>query len=877
MSVFDASQLMFNNPSFYNGVATQSLNINGNGYLSIQHDTAPTLATKGTVAFWIKLHNNDDRNYVINTTGGSSNNTTMDIRFGGSNTNDGMHIGQYGRTPYTASTTGPKQRDLSAWYHCLVSFDSTSSTASERQMKIFINGVQVTAGTFGAISQNDLFPFTQQTHAIRIGRHISVGYYLDAYLADFYIIDGQALTPDSFTEIKKGICIPKAYEGTYGNNGIRLEFKGTGTATSSGVVSSPTNIGDDSSGNNNHFAVTTLSAHDSNMPDSPENNYATWNRLFRGGEQSSSIYANSTLSEGNLQVSVPTNSYMGSTFRPTSGKWYVEIRVKTIGSANGEIDWGWIQATEYSGSSGHSGQANKWGAFYHAYSTDHIRLYDETTQLGSNINLTISAGNILQLAWDIDNGKGWIGINNTWYRTNATDGNPSAGTNETFTFTADEAQNLQVYIANGTSTDVHTVNFGQDSTFGGAVSAGGNADANGEGDFAYAPPTNFLACCSANLADTTLSPNQAEQANDHFNTLLYTGNSTNNRAITGLGFQPDWVWIKKRNATMSHFLVDSSRGLASNGTGNGNFRQLATNFVYHEEDTGNNSSDGGMASFDADGFTLGKGSNDASADTAYQRNNANSSTYVAWNWKANGGTKTTVSIGDISSGVPSIASEVQANTKAGFSIVLYTGTGASSGTIAHGLGAVPKQIWVKNRDAAYNWKVYHAKNTSAPETDYLVLDTTDATADNVTHWNDTAPDANVFTIGSSNGLIRNNDKYVAYCFTEIEGYSKFGSYTGNGSTDGTFVFTGFRPAFVLGKSSSSSGDNWFIFDNKRDVDNVVGADLNPDSSAAEATSTYMDFVSNGFKLRATSGLVNDATSFIYMAFAEAPFKFANAR
>ena len=161
------------------------------------------------------------------------------------------------------------------------------------------------------------------------------------------MIDGQALTPDSFTEIKEGICIPIGYEGTYGNNGFRLEFKETGSGQDAN------GIGADTSGNNNHFAVyQNLDAHDSNMPDSPENNYATQDRLFKGGEQSTSIYANSTLTDGNLTVSVPTNSYMGSTFRPTSGKWYVEIRVKTIGSANGEVVGLSLQSNTYSGSSG---------------------------------------------------------------------------------------------------------------------------------------------------------------------------------------------------------------------------------------------------------------------------------------------------------------------------------------------------------------------------------------------------------------------------------------------------------------------------------------------------------------------------------------------
>ena len=830
MSIFDASQLMFNNPSFYDGVATQSLNINGNGYLSIQHDTAPTLATKGTVAFWIKLHNNDDRNYVINTTGGSSNNTTMDIRFGGSNTNDGMHIGQYGRTPYTASTTGPKQRDLSAWYHCLVSFDSTSSTASERQMKIFINGVQVTAGTFGAISQNDLFPFTQQTHAIRIGRHISVGYYLDAYLADFYIIDGQALTPDNFTEIKEGICIPKAYEGTYGNNGIRLEFKGTGTATSSGVVSSPTNIGDDSSGNNNHFAVTTLSAHDSNMPDSPENNFPTFFPIFKTHTGVISWINNSvTFSEGNLRVNLNTSNETQSgafaTFTvPTSGKWYWEILC--IAEASTSISGtGVIEAST--------------GTYIRSASNTSGRTY--------------GAGDIINVAFDADNNRIFFGINGTFPAdqtpTDSSDGTAATGSDYL----------PYVWGNHGGSANQFAANFGQDSSFAGQKSSGSDeaSDASGIGDFYDTPPSGFLALCSANLPNTTLSPNQSEQANDHFNTVLYTGDGNATQNVTGVGFMPDFTWLKEKSSSSGNVLADSSRG----------YEKFLTSHTYNAESTGilNNN-----ATRTNDGFQT----------TNSGASNENGQTYVAWNWKANGGTKTTVSIGDISSGVPSIASEVQANTKAGFSIVLYTGTGASSGTIAHGLGAVPKLIIVKNRDEAYNWKVYHGENTSAPETDYLVLDTTDATADNVTHWNDTAPDANVFTIGSSNGLIKNTNKYLAYCFAEIEGYSKFGSYAGNGAANGTFIFTGFRPAFMIIKRRDAA-NYWLILDNKRETFNQMNRGLYANLADQEnsfGNGTGIDFVSNGFKHRDNVASTNaSGGSYIYIAFAEAPFKFANAR
>ena len=220
MSLVKANGAGDQSTGFYNGVATQSVKLDGNSALTITHDTAPTLQTKGTVSTWIKLHDNNDRGYLIQT-GGTNNNNTMDIRFGGSQTNQGMHIGQYGKTPYSNSAT-IRQRDFTNWYHLLVSFDSTSSTASERLMKIFINGSQVTDGTFGAISQDEHFALTIQSQAIYIGRHTpSYNYFISANLADFHIIDGQALTPDSFTEIKKGIWIRKAYSGTYGKNVVR--------------------------------------------------------------------------------------------------------------------------------------------------------------------------------------------------------------------------------------------------------------------------------------------------------------------------------------------------------------------------------------------------------------------------------------------------------------------------------------------------------------------------------------------------------------------------------------------------------------------------------------------------------------------------------
>ena len=332
-----------------------------------------------------------------------------------------------------------------------------------------------------------------------------------------------------------------------------------------------------------------------------------------------------------------------------------------------------------------------------------------------------------------------------------------------------------------------------------------------------------------------------DKPTDYFNTVLWTGNGTDDHAITGVGFQPEFFWGKERSSTSGHYLVDVIRGttkyLSSNSSGS---EGTHTDIV---------------KSFDTDGFTLG-------TNTVL---NQSSQTNVAWNWLA-GGTASSNTDG-------SITSNVSASTTSGFSIVSYTGTD-SANTIGHSLSAVPNMIIIKDRDAGNDWFVYHSGNTSAPETDYLKLNSTNATADNNTLWNDTAPTSSVFTIGTNGNINTTGNDYIAYCFAEKKGYSKFGSYTGNGSTDGTFVYTGFKPAFVIVKRSDSGAESWMIKDNKRDPINQMEKRLLADSSNAEDTGNggNFDFLSNGFKVLETSGLINaSGGSYIYMAFAENPF------
>jgi len=331
----------------------------------------------------------------------------------------------------------------------------------------------------------------------------------------------------------------------------------------------------------------------------------------------------------------------------------------------------------------------------------------------------------------------------------------------------------------------------------------------------------------------------------YFNTLLYTGNGSSSHAITGVGFQPDWVWIKNRTATASgsHILNDAVRGTQ---------KAIYTNDTGAEYGTSD-----ALSAFGSDGFTVGNGA----------IINYNNDAYVAWNWLGANGTA--------SNSNGSITSTVSANTTAGFSIVKYTGTG-SNATVGHGLGAAPSMIIFKNTNSTRDWAVYHSAMND-PDA-YLALNQTYAKEASYNFSNNTAPTSSVFSVGTLNGNNGSSQEYIAYCFAEKKGYSKFGSYTGNGNADGTFVYTGFLPAWVMIKRTDTTSD-WNIMDNKRAVSfNPNTKELYSNSSQSEATGgqTIRDYLSNGFKLRGTSGGTNaSGGTYIYMAFAESPFTNSN--
>jgi hypothetical protein len=314
----------------------------------------------------------------------------------------------------------------------------------------------------------------------------------------------------------------------------------------------------------------------------------------------------------------------------------------------------------------------------------------------------------------------------------------------------------------------------------------------------------------------------------YFQVKTYTGNGST-QAITLDGdedMQPDFVWIKNRDATDSSRLTDSVRGVE---------KELYSNGTFSEDPNG------GLTAFGSDGFSL-------NSNGSY---NGNTVKYVAWCWKE--------------------------TATAGFDIVTYTGNATDDTDISHSLSAVPHVIIIKNRDqgSGYNWRVYHHKNTSAPETDRLNLNDTNATHDDASYWSDEAPTSSVFTLGTDSSLNGNTDAHVAYLWSEKQGFSKSGSFVANSNTDGSFVYLGFRPALVIGKCASDTND-WFMFDNKRSTFNPVDDSLYPNTNAAENTNHIIDFLSNGFKIRDSDGTVNSTgNTYIYMAFAEAPFVNSN--
>jgi hypothetical protein len=729
---------------------------------------------------------------------------------------------QYDNGTVYALTTSAVFRDPSAWYHVVLLVDTTNATASERT-KIYVNGIQQTV-TGSYVPQNTLTYLNNSGRNVTIGRRSAAAdQYFDGYMTEINFIDGQALTPSSFgeTDASTGVWKPKKYDGTYGTNGFFLKF-----ADNSGTTS--TTLGKDSSGNGNNwtpnnFSVTAGVGNDS-LVDSPtaygtdtgvggevRGNYCTWNPLNK--------QSNLTLSNGNLDTSTPAigtwRSVVG-TVAMTSGKWYWEATAGANGGGNNYSMVG-IASTSFNAliDNAYLGSTTDSWSYYGNNGTK----YNNSSSVSYGASYTTN--DVIGIAYDADNGT------LAFYKNGVSQGTAFTG--------------LSGAMVAGTS----------------GYNGSGMYHNFGQRPFAYTAPSGFKALCTQNLPTPTIGATSTTQANDYFNTVLYTGNGST-QSITGVGFQPDWVWVKSRSSSGQHSLTDAVRGVN---------KQLFTNLTDAE-----GSQTDQVTAFNSDGFSLG--ANVAGTGSV----NVNTVTYAAWNWNAGGSNATNTS--------GTITSTVRANTTSGFSIIQWSGSGANA-TIGHGLGTTPAFIIVKDKSSGTNGgAVYH---TSRGATKYLKLFQTttgsDAEATDNTAWNGSSPTFNsiVFSVGS---LARTNasgtSNMIAYAFAEVPGYSAFGSYTGNGSADGPFVYTGFRPKYVLVKRTNTTG-NWQVFDGARDTYNLVDLRLQPNLSNAEAAGTtsalyFADFLSNGFKIVGTDTDWNASSStYIYAAFAEAPFKYSLAR
>lgn len=795
-------------------------------------------------------------------------------------------------------------RDPSAWYHIVIQYDSTQATSTNRQ-KIYVNSVQQTV-TGNYPTQNYLHTYAFNNANNQIGAYTSYGSdYLDSYLTEFHFIDGQALTPSSFgeTDTITGVWKPKKYSGTYGTNGFYLKFADNsigvdltstatltapfgGTAENARVADSVYLISNTTTGSGftlvqeDFGAVKQLSRYyiaamyftggSSTFELQYSTNGSSWTAAASlsitasGQNFSGNINVNARYvrlqatafgvnGQGGIDSLIIYQDPLGVDSSPNSNNWNVNNFSVTAGAGNDSmID----TPTPYA--DGGNGRGN--------YCT--LNPLDSGTQSGvvdgnlvyyyANISAWITAGGTIA----VNQGKWYweatasnigassdaiVGIgaasdyyvganyyagqgatNYGYFSLTGNKLNNNTGTTYGATYTNNDVIGVALDMDAGTVT-FYKNNVSQGVAFSGLTglykpivsSKSGILALNfGQRAFAYTPPSGFLALNTQNLPEPSIKkPNQWMDIN------LATGNNSTQTITNAGGFQPDLVWMKIRSASENHILYDSARGTD-------NF--LVPNLTNAAASGGGQ----GLTSFNSNGFTLG----------SINPNYAGSPTFVAWQWKE--------------SATP------------GFDIVTYTGTGSAT-TVAHNLGVAPSMIIAKGRTNVDNWPVGHA---SRGWDRHILLNSTAAEAVTSTTWNNTAPTSSVFTVGTDTRINQNGINYVAYCFSEVAGFSKFGSYTGNGSADGPFVFCGFRPRYVLMKRTDSAAD-WVVIDAIRNSYNAAGKWLLPNDPAAEYNFDALypiDILSNGFKIRTSVGSLNGGT-IIYAAFAESPFKYSLAR
>jgi hypothetical protein len=804
-------------------------------------------------------------------------------------------------------------RDPSAWYHILLSVDTDQGTSGNR-VKIYVNGVeQALSGSYPGSGDSTQIN-NNVTHGIGRIEYQSpspTGYF-DGYMADPHLIDGIAADPSSFTDTDAttGQLVPKAYTGSYGTNGFRLAFDSYATTAALGTDTS-------SNGNTwtvNNLAVTGLATSTTgniSLGSTARNFYfkglvghqigcssgnhvwdssdgASW--TYRGlGSTPVTLTSTYLLLSGNTNVSFTnTNSDLvtywdlglsvgvpngvGTTYTWNVNAFGAEnidslVDTPTNGSqvdtgAGGEVVGNYAtlnpldKGTSQTLSNGNLDPTTASTIDNNCPSTIGVssgKWYFELTI--NNIGTTGGGEYAIGLGKDLarnivigDNATSWAYASNGNIRTSSANSSygSSYTTGDVLGAAFDADNGTLTFYKNGISQGTAATGISSGpyfflvGTYGDTSSRSANF---GQRAFAY-PLSGFKALCTTNLPEPTIADGSTAM-----DVALYTGNGTttgDTQTISGLSFSPDLVWIKARSTTTWNILVDTVRGVNKTIYSNDANQEEATTNVFN--------------AFNSDGFQVAFNSSYSAVFT-----NSNSQTYAAWCWDAGSSTVTNTQ--------GSITSQVRANASAGFSVVTFTAQSSGSGTIGHGLGVTPEFVIVKSRTGAYSWIVWHKSLTSAAYS--LVLNTTAAESTGIDAWANTLPTSSVFSLGSSYAGASNS---VAYCFAPVAGYSSFGSYTGNGSTDGPFVYTGgFKPKWVMIKRSDSTG-SWIIWDTSRTPYNLAENALEANSSNAESSGWQIDLLSNGFKSRNVGTQYNaSGGTYVWAAFAENPFQYARAR
>ena len=750
--------------------------------------------------------------------------TNSMIRFNNDNGGDGLRVLDAATGGYDL-ITNRAFRDISAWYHIVVAVDTTQSTESDR-VKIYVNGAEETSlATSNYPTQNAQLTFNNNiSHTIG---NAPGSIYYDGLMTEIHFVDGQALAPTDFGEYSEDypdVWNPIEYTGSHGTTGFHLNFSDN-TSTST--------IAEDQSGNGNDFTANNISVSGTgtdSFVDSPSMGEQT--DTGAGGEVSGNYATFNGLDSGNVTLSnglLSANANIDDNVRgtlhiPEDVKIYFEFTVDQRGGGGSQSPIVGVCLNDLKMTQNADAQGSK----VWAYAATGNKL-GGGSQYASHGD-SLSADDVLGVAVDRANGRIWFSKNGTWQ--NSSDPTDGSDSNAAFT-NVPTTGILCFFYGNNNSTAGHgTLNCGQRA-------------------FSYNAPTDYKVLCTTSFNDSTIM-----DGGEYHNTVLYTGVETADTAITGFGFSPDFVWIKERSDSENHFLYDTIRGVRKSLTSIDNSAQ-------------NNYSDT-LESFDSDGFTLG--------DSGFI--NSNGETYASWGWDAASTTDTNNTDGSIT------PSGVRANTTSGFSIVTYRGTG-SNATVGHGMGKVPSMYWVKRYSHQENWMVYHK---SLGATKYMNLNTDGQVTTQSNIWNDTEPTSSVFSIGTNSQVNEGNDTYdyVAYLFAEVEGYSAFGSYQGNGAANGPFIYTGFKPAWIIYKTTDTGGANsaaadWFIRDYRRlGFNHCTDASNNPELEAnendQENNNGPLDICCNGFKIKNNNPGHNQfPKNFIYMAFAQHPVKIARAR